>query len=222
MFRTITLAAVVLLIPAAICLAEADKDVESLINKGLASYKAGRTNEAIAFLQEVVLLLQRSQEKGLARFFPKAPEGWEAGKLESSSAAIGTGEGGATYTQLTQRFTRKQDGATATVTLSNSNQLIESQRAMAESYKNPEVLRMMNQDPDTKIKLIDQDEWVGWTVIQKDRDAQATALCTGCLLSIQIDKPDEAAVDAFLKATDLKGIAGAAGVSQPTSKPAKE
>ncbi|MCJ7543278.1 MAG: hypothetical protein MUP47_01725, partial [Phycisphaerae bacterium] len=134
----------------------------------------------------------------------------------------GTGEGGATYTQLTQRFTRKQDGATATVSLTSSNQLIDAQKPLAESYKNPEFLRMANLDPNMKVKLIDQDGWTGWIVIQKEGDAQATALHSGYLLTVQVDKPDEAALDIFWKAIDLKGLAGPGAASQPTSKPAKE
>lgn len=222
MLRNICLASLAVMICSAACLAEGDKAVEGLITKGLAAHKAGKTHDAIAALQEAILLMQKSQEKGLAGFFPKAPAGWTAGELDSSSAAFGTGEGGATYTTLTQQFTREEDGATVNVSLSNSNQLVEAHKAMAESYKNPEVLKMMNQDPNTKVKLIDKDGWTGWMTIEKDNSAQAIAFSSGCLLTVQVDKGDEATLELFWNAIDHKALAKATVVEAKTKPADKE
>jgi len=218
--RNTCLLSLVVLTFSAVCPGETDP-VESLLVKGLAAHKAGKVQDAIAALQEAVLLLQKSQEKGLAKFLPKAPAGWKGGEVESSSGAVGTGEGGATFTTLTQTFTRIEDEVTAAATLSTSNQLIEAHKAMAESYSNPQVLAMMNQDPDVQVKLISQDGWAGWIMVRKGDSAQAMAMSSGCMVSVQLDKPDEAALTALWNTIDLKGLARATAPQTP-SKPAAD
>lgn len=207
-----------LCLAAAVFAAAAADPIEALIAKGLKAYKEGNSQDSIAALQEAILLMQKSKEKDLLACLPKAPAGWEAGKVDSGSTAVGTGEGGMTCTQLSQTFTRKADDARATVTITNSEQLMQAHKAMADAYKNPELVKMMNQDPNTKFKMITQDGWTGWSIIHKDQNAEAVTFSGGYMVNIQISKADEKALDAFWNGTDFKAI-GKLKAAEPASKP---
>ncbi len=218
---TIALGLVGILAAAGAYAAEKEADVEALINKGLKAYKDGDSADAITALQEAISALQKSQEKGFAAFFPKPPAGWEAGKLDSQSMSAGTGEGAMNYSTLSQSFTQgKGDGQIRVkVTLTNSPQFAETYKGMAETYKNPEMLKILNADPKQKLTMIDQNGWVGFRHIQKESKAEAFAFCGSCLLMVEANKDDEQALDAIWNAIDLKGLAAA--VPRTTSRPAK-
>lgn len=207
---TIALAGVVLLATAAWAAEkDAPADVEALIQKGLKAYKDGKVRDSVSALQEAIAAMQKSQEKGLAAFFPKAPAGFEAGKIESQSASYGDGASATSYTILKQTFTRASDDVTATVTLTDAPQMIEAQKARAEAYRNPGVMAALNQSPDTKVTLIDQNGWVGWKIISKGHDAQIAAYSGSTLLQVNLSKDDANLLDAFWNAIDLKGLASA-------------
>jgi hypothetical protein len=195
-------------------------DVEALIQKGLKAYKDGKGGEAIQALQDAIAAIQKSQEKGLAAFFPKAPAGWEAGKMESQSLSMGSSEGGTNYTVLSQAFTQgKDDNAIEVkVTLTNSPQQGEAYKSMVDTYKNPEMLKILNADAKQKITMIDQDGWVGFRHIEKESKGQIIVFHGPCMLMLDCDKDNEKALDAIWKGIDLKGLAKATPV---TSQPAK-
>jgi hypothetical protein len=193
-----------------------DGDAEAKIQQGLTLYKEGKAGEAIVALQDAIAIIQQSQSKGLAGYFPKAPEGWEAGQLESNSVSSGSGGEVMTMTTLSQKFTRKSDSLEVKVTLTNSPQMIQPQKTMLDNLKNPQILAAMNQDPDHKMKLVDREGWAGWQSITKDGQAEMAAFNGANLLNINVDKDDEKVLNQFWSAIDLKGLAAPA-----TSKPAK-
>lgn len=181
-------------------------DVEAAIQQGLKDFKAGRSADAIQSLQSAISMIQKSQQKGAAKGFPKAPAGWEAGKLESQSISTGSATENFAWTMLTQAFTRKSDNTRVNIELANSPQLIEPQKAMFENLKNPQVLAMMNQSPDTKLSMISQDGWAGMKIVEK-QEAKIVAFCDNSLITITVNKADEAALETFWKAVDLKALA---------------
>lgn len=196
--------------------------VEALIQAGLKAYKDGQTQRAVAALQEAIAQMQKQQEKGLASFFPKAPDGWEAGEIDTQSATFGTGKGSESFTTLNRTYTRKTDQMEVQVSLVNSPQLVESHKAMAEAYKNPAMLKELNADGN-KNKMIERDGWIGWLTVSKDDNATITAFNKSYVLTITVDKPDEAVLNSFWMAIDVKGLAGSLspGRPTPTSMPAK-
>ena len=204
------------------CVLAADKDMkpadaEAAIQKGLQLYKEGQAGAAIAALQEAIGIIQKSQQKGLAAFFPKAPDGWEAGKLETNSAASGSGKDSFTLTALEQDFTRKSDSLKVRISLTNSPQLIEPQKAMLENFrKNPMILQTINQAGEQKMTMISRDGWEGWQNSIKDGNGEIIAFNGSNMLNIHMDKFDQSVLDQFWNAIDLKGLAG-----QSASKPAK-
>jgi hypothetical protein len=184
--------------------------VEALIGQGLAKYRAGKTAEAIADLQQAVALMQQSLQKGLAAFFPKAPQGWQAGKVESSAvAATGTGGEGGSWTQVSRRYTRQADKLAVTVTMTNAPHLIQAQQGLSGMYRNPQMLQTLNRDPNRKVELVQAPGWFGWIIIEKGKRAQAAAFCKGCLLTVEVPKDDEPLLKTFWSAIDLKGLAAA-------------
>lgn len=196
-----------------------DKDpkaaVEARILAGLKAYKDGKTQEAVAALQEAVALMQASQQQGLAALFPKAPDGWEAGKIESQSMSLGgSDQQSGAYTSLSRTYTRKADNVEATITLLDSKQMIEAQRQLVETYKNPAMLAMLNQDPDKKTTLIDQQGWIGWKIVSKGQSAEAMAFNQSYLLTVRVSAGDEPVLDGFWKAIDFRAIVPAAKPAQ--------
>lgn len=183
-------------------------DVEATVAKAMDSYKAGKTAEAIAGLQDAITLMQKSLQKGMAAFFPKAPESWEAGEIKSSSMSMNSGDGGGSYTNLTREYTHK-DGRRVEIAMTNAPQLVEAQKSVAQMYRNPEFIKMANaNDPNTKITVFDRDGWTGWTEVRTDGHVQAIVFASGTMLSVQSDKGDEGLLNVFLGGMDLKGLAG--------------
>ncbi len=191
-------------------------DAEAAIQKGLQLYKEGQAGAAIAALQEAIGIIQKSQQKGLAAFFPKAPDGWEAGKLESNSAASGSGKDSFTLTAIEQSFTRKSDSLKVRISLTNSPQMIEPQKAMLENFrKNPMILQTINQAGEQKMTIISRDGWEGWQNSTKDGNGEIIAFNGSNMLNIHMDKFDQSVLDQFWNAIDLKGLAGQSAASKP-------
>ena len=231
MSRRIQIVAVVLVSIASVCAVvraagTGQANVETLINKALAAYKEHQTNQAIEYLQKAIGIMQKSMEKGLAACLPKAPPGWTAGKVKSDSVSIGSGDQATTYTQTSQTFTRTSDKLRVTVTFATSPQLIQAHMAMAAAWKNPQMLAMMNRDPDKKIQPIDKNGWNGWVVVEKGRTADVTVVRSGMLVGVKAGKGGEAVAKQFLNAIDLKALAKhapkGAATKQPRAKTGKE
>ena len=190
--------------------------VEALITKALAAYKAGKAATAIDDLQKAISLMQKSLQKGMAGFLPAAPKGWTAGKIDSTSMSMGTAKDAGAWRQVSRRYTRTSDKLRVTITITNSPQLIQATKAASKMYQSPQMIAMLNRDPNMKVELVSQHGWSGWIVISKGKSAQATALAKGCMLSVSASKDDEAALKAFWKAIDLKGLS--AGQTEPVRK----
>jgi hypothetical protein len=193
-------------------------EIEGMIAKGLAAYKAGKNQEAIEALQQAVAAIQKTQQQGLVAFLPEAPAGWEAGKIDSGSVGAITGEDGQTYSaiNLSRKYTRKGEAdddkqTQVTVTVHSQKEMIEAAKGMAEAYKNPQFITMMESAGKIKFTAIDQNGWSGWKIVSAEgNDATATAFCGDLMLTVQVNKPDGKTLDLFWKAIDLKGLAGAA------------
>jgi hypothetical protein len=192
-------------------------DVEATIQKGLKAYKDGKPGEAIAALQDAIAAIQKTQEGGLAAFLPEAPDGWTADKAEVSSGAFGSGAEAVAITTLSRAYTRKSDDLRTRFTLTNSDKIVGSQKAMLEMFKNPDFLKTVNTG-DNKFQTFEQDGWAGWTSVEKGRKAEMVAFCGAYMLNIAVEKDDAAALQTFIKGTNLKGLAGSAAA---TTKPAK-
>lgn len=183
--------------------------VELLITKGLAAYQAGKSAQALADLQQAIALIQEQLFQSLGAHFPEAPDGWKADKIKSQAMSMGSGQGSGSWTQISRTYTRVSDKIKVTLSLTNSSQLLASQQAAAEAYRNPMMMQMMNQDPNTTAELIDRDGWTGWKIIEKGSKAQIIAFSQLCLLSLDAGKADEEALDTIFNAIDLKALAEA-------------
>jgi len=180
--------------------------IESEIAAGLKAFQAGKTQDSIAHLQKAISLMQDVLGGDLARYLPKAPKGWEAGEIKKQSYA-GTGTATATITQITRVYVRTADKVKVRISLTNSPQLIQGQKAALKAFRNPQMLRIINQDPKKQAKLIDRDGWAGWSMIEKGRRAAVTAFSEACALTIRLSQAEADVLEMFLTSTDLKGLA---------------
>ena len=194
-------------------------EIEALIAKGMAAYKAGKNQQAIEFLQQAVAAIQKGQQQGFAAFLPAAPAGWEAGKIDSGSVGAISGEDGQTYNaiNLSRKYTRKGEAdedkqTTVTVTIHSQKEMIAAAKGMGEMYKNPQMVAMMEAEGKAKVSAIDQAGWSGWKIINlgDSKNANATAFCGDLMLIVEVNKSDGKVLDQFWSAIDLKGLAGAA------------
>jgi hypothetical protein len=197
--------------------AQEEKDpkvqVEALIQGGLEAYRAGRHQEAIQKLQKAIGVIQRSAEKGLTSFLPAPPEGWKAEAPKSSSGAWGSGESAVQWTQVSRRYKRESDGLRVEVTFSDSPQIIQGHLAALKAYENPQMLQMLNQDPNRKIELLDEDGWKGWKQTEKGQRVQTLAIYRSVMVMIEVSGDDAKVSDTFWSGVDRKGIA--ASVTPP-------
>jgi len=196
-------------------------EVESLIAKALAAHKAGKTADAVAALQKAISIMQQSLQKGLAAFFPAPPAGWTAGKVKSQSLSMGSAEQQSSWIQVSRTYTETKTKSRARIGFTNSPQLIQAQRGMAAAFKNPQMLKMMNQNPDTRIDVMERDGFFGWLTINKKSDkAEGNLLGPATMVTIEVRKDDGTRLKAFIKALDLKGLAKATATT--TTQPAKK
>lgn len=189
-------------------------DVETLVTKALKDYKDGKVNDAITGLQSAITIMQKSQQKGMSAFMPKAPNGWEAGEIKSDSVA-GTGnETTINYTIVSCKYTKTGAAdSTVEIRMTNSPVLVDAQKQMVEAYKDPAVIAAANSaNADVKLSTIDRDGWVGWMIAQKDGESTANILNGATLVMVEVKKGDESVVKAFLDAMDLKGLASLGAV----------
>lgn len=186
-----------------------EASVETLIQEGLAAYKAGQNQAAILKLQQAIGLIQQSAAKGLVAFLPAPPEGWKADPAKSKSGNWGAGDSAVTWTQASRRYVRESDGLKVEVTISDSPQIIQGQMQALKLYQNPQMLQMMNQDPNRKIELVDADGWTGWKSTEKGKRprTQAMAIHESILVMIEVRSDDEQVRETFWKGVDRKGIA---------------
>ncbi|MGC9455608.1 MAG: hypothetical protein ACP5HU_12210 [Phycisphaerae bacterium] len=196
----------------------APETVEKLVREGLASYKAGRGSEAIERLQKAISLIQEEMGEDIASYVPDAPEGWTAGEVESSSGSMGGGGQGQQWVRLARTYTRDSDEMKVELTITNSPQLVGTQRAATAMFSNPQYMAMLQSNPDMSIEQIDRDGWNGWLVVDKQSSAQLMAFSGSTMLALEAPKADKAAVETIFEAIDLKGMSEAAGNEQDTAE----
>ena len=185
--------------------------VEALIQEGLEAYRAGRHQVAIQRLQKAIGIIQTAVQKGLESFLPEPAEGWKADPAKSQSGNWGAGESAVQWTQASRRYERESDGLRVEVTISGSPQIIQGQLQALKLYENPQMVKMMNQDPKKKIELIDADGWKGWTTTEKGKRARAQtmAIYKSVMVMIEVRGDDAKARDDFWNGVDKKGLAAA-------------
>jgi hypothetical protein len=209
---------IVLVLAAALAVAWAEEEeakspeasVEALIQEGLAAYKAGKHQVAIDRLQKAIGLIQEASAKGLESFLPQIGKGWKADAPRTHSGSWGAGREAFQWTQVVRTYRREKDGLKVEVTLSNSPQMLAGQRQALQAYANPQMLEMMNRDPNQQISLVHEAGWDGWTIQQKGKRMQTIAICKSILLILDVDADEPEVHASFWKALDKKGIAAAA------------
>jgi len=183
--------------------------VEALVQEGLKAFRAGKNQAAIQSLQKAIGLIQQSAAKGLVSFLPAPPEGWEADPAKSKSGNWGAGESAIQWTQASRRYRRESDKLKVEVSISDSPQIIQGQMQALKMYQNPQMLQMMNQDPNKKVELIDADGWKGWHTTQKGKRprTQTMAIYESVMVQIEVRGDDDTVRETFWNAVDRKGIA---------------
>ncbi|NLW87115.1 MAG: hypothetical protein GXY38_09605 [Planctomycetes bacterium] len=177
--------------------------IQSAVQKAMAQYEEGKVQDAIASLQEAISIMQTSGQKSMAAFFPAAPEGWTKGKVESQSLT----SNGLNFNEITCIYTRSSDSAEVHMQLCNSPQMIETHQAVAEAYKNPQMLAAINQSGQMKISQFSKDGWIGWTKVEPDQGAELVSFNGGNLLSIRCDQSDEGMLKQFVGMMNFKAMA---------------
>lgn len=214
MNKALWLAAGILAIGGMMFAAEKQATFDDLIAKATKAQKDGKIQDAINALQEAVALLQKSQEKGIASFFPKAPDGWKAGEVKSDSSTAGSGGEAFSVSASSCEYTGK-DNSNVKISLFTSPQMVEGQKAAVAALKDPQTLAAMNAGPDTKISMIDKDGWVGLRSIEKNSSAASIVAFAGqTMLEIRVNKADEKTLELFFSAINLKGLAAAVGAAK--------
>jgi len=183
--------------------------VDSLVQDALQAYKEGRADDAVELLNKAIGVIQEGQQKGLATFMPEPPKGWKADEIEKSSASFGSSGQSQQWIQVTRRYYPDKEGSDlhVEITLTNSPQLIQVQEAASQIYRNPQMLQLMNQDPNKKIEVFDQAPWFGWRIIEKGDSANGIAYCKSRMVTVNVSQGDQAALDLFWKAIDFKKMA---------------
>jgi hypothetical protein len=189
------------------------EDAEKLINSGLKAYKEGKLNEAVSQLQAAISAIQATLQKSMSAIFPKAPEGFEAGEIDTSAGSTSSGGSSFAVINLSRTYTSKADnGPSVTITLTSSKEMIAAQKAMLETLKSPEMVKAMQASGET-FKPVEQDGWVGMRHISKEGPAEIIVFSKTCMLNVKVDKADAKTLDQFWKLIDLKSLP--ADVAEP-------
>ena len=199
--------------------AKPDPKIVQKIEQGLKAYKDGKNAEATKALQDALTMLQKASASGLEAFFPDAPTGWEAGKVDTNTISMATQNGSVSYTTLERRYEKKggDDGQRITMTMFNSAEMVATQKQLIEAFTQADMLKALNTDGN-QAKAIKQDGWVGWLQVQKNGDGQILMFSGATMLNLQSRKADAATLESFLKKIDLKGLAAQ---DKTTAAPAK-
>jgi len=208
--KKLTTVLVVVLFLATLTIAEdADPKAKALglIDKGRDALAAGRTVEAVEHLQAAIGVIQQMATAGLASFLPEPLAGWTAQEVDTASGTWGAGEGAFQWNQASRRYDRASDKTRAEIQISTSPQLIASQKAAAQIYENPEMLKMLNANPDMTIEAISGGGWVGFITVAKDKNAMAFAIHEKVLVHVSLNRGDLALVKQILGSMDRAKLA---------------
>lgn len=191
---------------------EDEAQVLAAIDKGREAVKAGKPQEAIDHLQKAIGLIQAKAMKGLATFLPARDEKeWELGEVDSQSGSWGSGEQAFQWSQVQRHYSKKDadDGPEVDVMISNSPQIVEGTRAAFQMFKDPAMRAMMNQDPEQKVDMIDEDGWLGMVTTRKE-SCTIMALHEKLMVQVEVQPGDEKLAKEFWSAIDRKGLAASA------------
>lgn len=164
--------------------------------------------EAIERLQKAIGALQSLIAKGLESFIPKAPKGWRRENIKSSSGNWGSGQNTMQWHQVSCRFV-SDDGKMVEMTLSNSPQMIQTSRAAAKMYADPNMVAMLNKNPDTKVESVQAGEWIGFIVSNRGRRATMTVMAEKVMVGFTSSTGDFDSVKKFWNLFPRKECAAA-------------
>lgn len=184
-------------------------EVETHVAIALNAYRAEKPADAIAELQAAINLIQAQLSKTLAGQLPDAPQGWSAGEVESDSMSVGAGGQGHAFSTAKRTYTRKADKAEVTVEITDSTIIIGAHKQMAQAFQNPQMIEMMNRDPDTQIKVLKIPGWVAWAQTSKGGSASGTLIAVSehHAVNVQSNSAEMAILDQFAKLVDFQAIA---------------
>ncbi len=182
------------------------ESVEILTGKALEAYKAGKAQEAIAFLQKAINKIQSESSKDLVTFLPPVPEGFTADEPRTSSGNWGAGGQSVQVSTVERTYWKKDAGLRITVTFTNSPQLIMPQRQMLKMFENEQMMRMMNMDPNKEVKPVKKDGWNGWTQVDKGKAASGIAISDALMVNVQVNKDRKDVLQKFWDRVDFKGL----------------
>jgi hypothetical protein len=195
------LLAITVFIPAA----QAQKDMSSLIDKGQKAISNGEYQAALELFQQVVQELQSRLSASIEQFLPGALSGWEAGEIESQSWAGASQEGTHNMTNLTRVYTRKSDGASCRINITNWPMMIQGLKQSLTMYK--QMPQLLTADPDKQMSIEEKNDWLLMTMLDKSsQDAQVNAIHDNFLVTIEFNQPDLAPAEQYLKSMDLAGL----------------
>ncbi len=181
-------------------------DFDQLLKEARQAYAKGESQVAIQKLQQAIDVIQQSGAKTLASFLPKSLDGWNASEPKTVSGNWGSGAQAFQWTQASRRYTREQDGLRVNVQITNSPQLIQGQRQMAAMFENEQYIKMMNQDPNKKVRLFKKEGWTGWTIIESNGNANGVALSDAVMVTLDVNKGSEEVFTKFWKGVNFDGI----------------
>lgn len=188
--------------PGAISTTEFDR----LLEEARQAYAKGENPVAIQKLQQAIDFIQQSGAKTLASFLPRAMDGWTANEPQTVTGNWGSGLQSFQWTQASRKYTREKDGLRVNVQITNSPQLIQGQRQMATMFENEQYIKMMNQDPNKKVRLFKKEGWTGWTIIESNGNANGVALSEDVMVTLDVNKGTEEVFTKFWKGVDFDGI----------------
>lgn len=84
--------------------------------------------------------------------------------------------------------------------------MIEGQRAMQQVFSNPQLLALMNADPNKKMSALAEGGFQGWKSIEKEGSAQAILLGQSLMVMVDSNSDDPATLDHHWRAIDLKKL----------------
>jgi len=186
--------------------AQSETDPEALIRKALEAYRSEDAQRSIELLQAAIDRIQAESSTGLGARLPAVPEGWKADEPKVSSGVWGGG-GQSVQWSTAERVYRKDD-LVVRVSISNSPQLIQPQRAMLGMMSNEQYLKMMNADPERQIQPFERAGFTGWTTVEEGRNANAVALGDGVMIHVDVNRDRKEVLDRFLNGVDFKGATG--------------
>lgn len=183
----------------------AQQDLKPLVKQGERAIDAGNYQEALDYFQQVVQQLQNLVGAAFESFMPKALSGWEAGELNRQSWAGTSEEYTGNTTNITQTFTRKSDGKTIQINLTNWPHLLQGLKQSADAYK--QMSSMMANNPEMTLTFEERGDWTVMRVVENERGRTTlNAFSESAMISIEADYPDAKEADDYLSAIDLAGV----------------